>query len=70
MQQGDGTAKTATPTTSRVLLNGVELNLTAYNIGGSNFFRLRDLMRALDIGVTWDAAASTIGIDSSIPYTE
>ena len=70
MQQGDGTAKTATPTTSRVFLNGVELNLTAYNIDGSNFFRLRDLMRALDIGVTWNAAESTIGIDTAIPYTE
>ena len=70
MQQGDGTAKTATPTTSRILLNGVELSLTAYNIGGSNFFRLRDLMRTLDIGVTWNAAASTIGIDTSIPYTD
>jgi hypothetical protein len=70
MAQGDGTAKTANPTTSRVFLDGRELSLTAYNIGGNNFFRLRDLMRELDIGVTWDAATSTIGIDTSIGYVE
>ena len=70
MAQGDGTAKTANPTTSRVFLDGRELSLTAYNIGGNNFFRLRDLMRALDIGVTWDGTTSTIGIDTSISYTE
>ena len=70
MVQGDGTAKTANPTTSKVFLDGSELNLTAYNIGGNNFFRLRDLMSALDIGVTWDGATSTIGIDSSIGYVE
>ena len=70
MEQGDGTAKSASPTTSSILLDGQELSLTAYNIGGNNFFRLRDLMSALDIGVTWDGAASTIGIDTSIPYAE
>jgi hypothetical protein len=70
MAQGAGTAMTATPTTSRVFLDGAELNLTAYNIGGNNFFRLRDIMRELDIGVTWNAATSTIGIDTSIGYTE
>ena len=70
MAQGDGTAKIANPTSSRVFLDGQELNLTAYNIGGNNFFRLRDLMRELDIGVTWDSATSTIGIDTSIGYVE
>jgi len=70
MEQGDGTAKTANPTSSRVFLDGVEVKLSAYNIKGNNFFRLRDLMNALDIGVTWDEVTSTIGIDTSILYTE
>ena len=70
MEQGGGVPQTANPTTSRVLLDGQELNLIAYNIGGNNFFQLRELMRALDIGVTWDEAASTIGIDASASYTE
>jgi hypothetical protein len=46
----------------------VKLDLTAYTIGGNNFFKLRDVMSALDVGVTWDNATSTIGIDSSIGY--
>ena len=70
MEQGDGTDKAASPTTSTVFLDGEELSLTAYNIGGNNFFRLRDLMSALDVGVTWDDETSTIGLDTSIPYSE
>ena len=70
MTQGDGVPKAANLTTSRVYLDNRELSLTAYNIGGNNFFRLRDLMRELDIGVTWDGATSTIGIDTSIGYVE
>ena len=64
MAQGDGTPKVAYPTTSRVILDGRELNLSAYNIGGNNFFRLRDLMLELGIGVTWDDATNTIGLDT------
>jgi hypothetical protein len=68
MALGAGTPQVATPTTARVFLDGVELNLTAYNINGNNFFRLRDIMSALDVGVTWDATTSTIGVDTSIGY--
>ena len=70
MAEGDGTDKQANPTTSTLYLDGQELSLTAYNINDNNFFRLRDLMSALDIGVTWDEATSTIGIDTSLPYVE
>ena len=70
MVKGDGTSKLATPTTARVFLDGEEIKLTAYNINGNNFFRLRDLMKELDIGVTWDGETSTIGIDTSKPYTD
>ena len=70
MALGDGTPRLATPTTARVFLDGTELNATAYNIGGNNFFRLRDIMRALDIGVTWDDATRIIGIDTSMPYVD
>ena len=68
MALGDGTPQITTPTTSRVFINGVELNLTAYNISGSNFFRLRDIMMAFDIGVAWDEATSTIAIDTNTVY--
>jgi hypothetical protein len=68
MVPGDGQPKNAVPTPSRIFLNGLELNLAAYNIGGNNFFKLRDLMGALDIGVTYDEVTRNIGIDTSQGY--
>ena len=70
MAQGDGTPQYARATTSTVFLDGYEIDITAYNIGGNNFFRLRDIMRELDVGVTWDGATSTIGIDTSTSYSD
>ena len=67
---GDGTPQSATPTAARLILDGEELNLTAYTIGGNNFFRLRDIMQALDVGVIWDEPAQAIRLDTSIGYAE
>ena len=67
---GTGTPQTATPTAARLILDGEELNLTAYTIGGNNFFRLRDIMQALDVGVIWDEPAQAIRLDTSIGYAE
>ena len=36
--------------------------------GGSNYVRLRDIGRAVDFGVTYDAATNTVYIDSTQPY--
>jgi hypothetical protein len=68
MTIGDGSAKTATPTASRVYVNGAELNPTAYNIGGNNFFKLVDVMEALDIGVTYNETTRAISIDTNTGY--
>ena len=38
----------AVPTASTILLNGVPTAFTAYNIGGNNYFKLRDLAYALN----------------------
>jgi hypothetical protein len=61
--------KTATPTSSKITLNGGEVSLTAYNIGGNNYFKLRDLGQEFDFGVDWDGANNTIVIDTSKGYT-
>ncbi len=58
------------PTAAKLYLDGELLELVAYNINGNNYFKLRDLAQALDIGVTWDADAKKVGIDTSISYTE
>jgi hypothetical protein len=69
MTMGDGSAKTAVLTASRIFLDGAELNPTVYNIGGNNFFKLADVMEALDIGVTYNETTRAIGIDTNTGYT-
>lgn len=60
----------AVETTSKIYLDGQEVSLTAYNINGSNYFQLRSIAKLFDIGVTYDNATSTVGIDTSVGYTE
>lgn len=64
------TSKEARSTTSKIYLDSQEVKLTAYNIGGNNYFKLRDIAKAIGFGVTWDGSTNTIGIDTSIAYTE
>ena len=59
---------TANPTTSRVLVNGTEIYAEAYNIDGSNYFKLRDIAQAVDFAVTWDGSGNRILIDTRLPY--
>jgi len=61
--------KDASPTTSKIYMDGKEVQFTAYNIGGNNYFKLRDIGAAFDFGVDWDGAAQTISIDTSKIYT-
>ena len=58
----------ATPTESAVILDGRQLTCAAYNVGGSNYFKLRDLMQALNYGVGYDSATQSIAISTSKPY--
>ena len=63
-------AAPAAPNRSKIYADGREVGLVAYTIGGNNYFRLRDIARTFDIGVTWDAAAKTVGLDTTSPYAE
>ena len=64
-----GGAKDAAPTNSRIFLNGSEVRLTAYNIDGYNYFKLRDVGEAIDFGVDWDDSRNTIAINTSKGYS-
>jgi hypothetical protein len=64
------TAKEATLTASKIYLNGEEVQLTAYNIEGNNYFKLRDIGRIIDFAVTWDGELNMIGLDTSNSYIE
>jgi uncharacterized protein YkwD len=58
----------ANPTTSKVLVNGEEVALEAYNIHGNNFFMLRDVADAVDFSVVWDGENNRVLIDTSRGY--
>lgn len=55
-------------TTSKIYKDGEEIQLTAYTIAGHNYFKLRDIAQAFNIGVTWDAETRTVAIDTSEDY--
>lgn len=67
-----GTAKTiemtAMSATAKVFLNGEKLDVTAYNIDGSNYFKLRELGASINFSVGWDTAANTISVTTSKDY--
>ena len=63
----------ATPLTEssqKVTLDGQAVSLEGYNINGSNYFKLRDLGKAMDFGVTWNNGSRTVEIDSNAGYVE
>jgi hypothetical protein len=66
---GSTDAAEAILSTSRVYLNGSPVSMTAYTIGGNNYFKLRDVAFFVDFGVIWDGAANTVKIDTTTGYT-
>ena len=70
MAPGDGQRRSATLSSSAVLLDGQPITLEAYNIGGNNYFRLRDIGRIFNFATDWDAANNAIKIDTSQPYRD
>ena len=67
---GDKSA-TAIRSDMPLVINGQKVtDLTAYLIGGNNYFKLRDLGREFDFDVSWDGANNCILIETDKPYTE
>lgn len=52
---------------ARVLVNGTAVSMTAYNIDGNNYFRLRDIGEKMGFSVDYDAANRVILIESPEP---
>ena len=55
-------AKTATVNTAKLYKDGVAVTLTAYNIEGNTYFKLRDIGNLLGFSMTWDAEKNKITI--------
>ena len=62
--------KTAVTTGAKVIIDGIEVNFTAYNIDGNNYFKLRDLGATFDFSIGWNGETSTITVDTSNSYTQ
>jgi hypothetical protein len=62
---GADNSSTAVPSTQSLYINGSAANLTAFNIGGSNFIKLRDMGTALNFTVNYDEATKTMLITSA-----
>lgn len=67
---GDGLAKQATNGSSNIAKDGVAEHMKAYLINGNNYFKLRDLGKTFDFGVSWDGANNCVLIDSNSYYVE
>ena len=61
-----GTDKSASAVASAqsIEIDGKKADLSAYNIGGNNFFKLRDLGTALGFDVDYDSATATMIVKS------
>lgn len=72
--QFTGVGTQATPTSSKVLVNGNEVAFDAYNINGNNYFKLRDVANVINgsekqFEVTWDGSKNAINLISNKAYT-
>ena len=61
---------TARPSSQRIYVDGQRVQMEAYSIHGNNYVKLRDIGKAVDFGVIYDAATNSVHIDSTQPYRE
>ena len=54
----------------RITVDGVQVNMTAYQIDGSNYVKLRDIGQQIDFNVTYDSATGSVRVDTDTPYAE
>ena len=69
-KQSDFMMHEANLSNATVYLDGEQIDMKAYNINGNNFFKLRDLCRALNIYINWNSQRQIIEIDPSNTYVE
>ena len=56
----------AEPTWQKIYVDGQQVSMTAYNIAGNNFVRLRDIGQQVGFNVYW---SDGVQIDTDAPYT-
>ncbi len=66
---GASSGAAAKASSAAVYVDDREVKLTAYNIDGNNYFKLRDIASALDFSVAYDSSTGAVSIDTSTGYT-
>ena len=56
----------AEPTWQKIYVDGQQVSMTAYNIAGNNYVRLRDIGQQVGFNVYWE---NSVQIDTGAPYT-
>ena len=56
----------AEPTWQKIYVDGQQVSMTAYNIAGHNYVRLRDIGQQVGFNVYWQDG---VQIDTDAPYT-
>lgn len=56
----------AEPSWQNIYVDGRQVHMTAYNIGGNNFVKLRDIGKEVGFNVYWRGG---VQVDSTAPYT-
>lgn len=56
----------AEPTWQNIYVDGQQVSMTAYNIAGNNYVKLRDIGKEVGFNVYWE---NGVQIDSDAPYT-
>ena len=54
--------KSASPTSSKIYVDGCETYIQGYNVEFNNYFKLRDITDALDCRVEWDGKTQMIWV--------
>ena len=58
----------ATTSTAKLYVDGERANVSAYTIQDYTYYKLRDIAKVLDFGVTWSEETWSIGIDTTTGY--
>ncbi len=66
MAVGDAETKETAATSSKIIKDGVEMEMTAYNIDGNNYFKLRELGEKFDFGVDYDELTNSVKVGTDI----
>ena len=60
----------AEPSSQTFYVDGQQIQLQAYAIGGNNYVKLRDVGQAVNFNVTYDGATNSVHIATDEPYSE